>query len=161
MKKFVVAALDALAALELQPTFFKAYRTLGRVRLALGFYEDAVATFRSAVQASGGISDAEHASIVQELDQAEAALQRLAFMDHYALLGIARTATPSEVTKAYRKASMIYHPDKVCQRGSQHQYALTAANSPCCQQGGCSEHFKRVLNAYEVLSDPERRAIYG
>ncbi|KAG8871010.1 hypothetical protein FRB97_009181, partial [Tulasnella sp. 331] len=109
MDKFALASNNALAALELQPTFFKACRTLARVQLALGFYEDAVVAFRSASQTAGGASNAEHASIVQELSQAEAALQRQAFMDHYALLGISRTASRSEATKAYRQASMMYH----------------------------------------------------
>jgi len=59
-------------------------------------------------------------------------------MSHYEMLGVPREASQDEIKKAYRKLVMIHHPDK----------------------GGDSEKFKQISEAYEVLSDQERRARY-
>ena len=61
--------------------------------------------------------------------------------DYYEVLGVPRDATPENVKKAFRKLAMKYHPDR--------------NNS-----GDASEQFKAVNEAYEVLSDQERRAMY-
>src|SRR5512138_1665635 len=61
--------------------------------------------------------------------------------DYYALLGISRDASPEEIKKAYFEAAQRLHPDK-----------NTAA--------GETELFLDVQQAYEVLSNPKRRALY-
>jgi len=61
--------------------------------------------------------------------------------DYYQILGVAKTATPDEVKKAYRKLALKYHPDK----------------------GGDAESekkFKEVNEAYQVLSDDTKRRQY-
>ncbi len=58
--------------------------------------------------------------------------------DLYELLGIARDASPDDVKRAYRRAARAHHPDA----------------------GGDEEAFKAATHAYQVLSDPERRARY-
>ena len=60
----------------------------------------------------------------------------------YDVLSISPTATQDEIKKAYRKAAMKYHPDK--NKG----------------KADTSEKFKEVSQAYEVLSDPEKRKVY-
>lgn len=62
--------------------------------------------------------------------------------DLYELLGVARTATPEEVKKAYRKLARKYHPDV----------------NPGDKQA--EERFKEVTAAFEVLSDAKKRALY-
>jgi molecular chaperone DnaJ len=62
--------------------------------------------------------------------------------DYYEVLGVERTATPDEIKKAYRQLALKYHPDK----------------NPGDKQA--EERFKEVAQAYEVLSDPEKRARY-
>src|SRR5260370_22173992 len=64
--------------------------------------------------------------------------------DFYAVLGVARTADEAEIKKAYRKLAMRYHPDKV---GAEEKVAAEAK-------------FKEITEAYEVLRDPEKRAVY-
>jgi molecular chaperone DnaJ len=61
--------------------------------------------------------------------------------DFYALLGVARTASESEIKKAYRKLAMEYHPDR---------------NS----SAGAEAKFKEITEAYEVLRDPQKRSAY-
>lgn len=66
----------------------------------------------------------------------------MAKRDYYEILGISRTATEVEIKKAYRQKAIEYHPDK----------------NPGDKQA--EENFKEAAEAYEVLSDPEKRARY-
>jgi molecular chaperone DnaJ len=62
--------------------------------------------------------------------------------DYYEILGVPRTATEEEIKKAYRKLAIQYHPDK----------------NPGNKEA--EEKFKEINEAYEVLSDKEKRARY-
>jgi molecular chaperone DnaJ len=61
--------------------------------------------------------------------------------DYYAVLGVPRGASEEEIKKAYRKLAFQHHPD--------------LNNDP-----SASERFKEINQAYEVLSDPEKRGNY-
>lgn len=62
--------------------------------------------------------------------------------DHYAVLGVDKSASESEIKKAYRKMARQYHPDQ-------------NPGDPAAEA-----KFKEVANAYEVLGDAERKARY-
>lgn len=62
--------------------------------------------------------------------------------DFYEILGISKSATAAEIKKAYRKKALEYHPDK----------------NP--GDAKAEEMFKKSAEAYEVLSDPDKRARY-
>ena len=65
-------------------------------------------------------------------------------MDYYKILGIRRDANSDMIKKAYHKMARKYHPDK----NPENKEKMT-------------EMFKNIKEAYEVLSDPERRRVYN
>src|SRR4051794_37478595 len=62
--------------------------------------------------------------------------------DYYEVLGVAKTATGEEIKKAYRKLAMQFHPDR--NHGDEE----------------ASHKFKEATEAYDVLSDTEKRERY-
>ncbi|KAK1939538.1 protein with DnaJ domain, DNJ1/SIS1 family [Babesia divergens] len=65
--------------------------------------------------------------------------------DYYAILGVNRGCSEAELKKAYRKLAMQWHPDKHPDPSSKQK---------------AEEMFKNVSEAYDVLSDPEKKKIY-
>ncbi|KAF3531666.1 hypothetical protein DY000_02036246, partial [Brassica cretica] len=61
--------------------------------------------------------------------------------DFYSVLGVSKTATKAEIKSAYRKLARSYHPD-------------------VNKDAGAEDKFKEISNAYEILSDDEKRSLY-
>ena len=64
------------------------------------------------------------------------------YKDYYQILGVARSASADEIRAAYRKLALKYHPDR----------------NPGNKQA--EEKFKEMNEAYQVLSDPQKRSRY-
>ncbi|CAN8328560.1 unnamed protein product [Cochlearia groenlandica] len=61
--------------------------------------------------------------------------------DFYSVLGVSKTATKADIKSAYRKLARSYHPD-------------------VNKDAGAEDKFKEISNAYEILSDDEKRSLY-
>ncbi|XP_064412912.1 dnaJ homolog subfamily B member 13 isoform X1 [Latimeria chalumnae] len=61
--------------------------------------------------------------------------------DYYAVLGITRNTIDADIKKAYRKLALKYHPDKN-------------------EEPGATDKFRRIAEAYDVLSDLRKKATY-
>src|SRR3954453_9890578 len=61
--------------------------------------------------------------------------------DYYKVLGVSRDAKPDEIKKAYRRLARKYHPDVNPGKDSEDQ-------------------FKKISEAFDVLSDPKKREVY-
>src|SRR5213595_2530147 len=66
----------------------------------------------------------------------------MAKRDYYEILGLSKSASTDEIKKSYRKVAMQYHPDR----------------NP--GDKSAEEKFKEAAEAYEVLSDADKRAKY-
>jgi len=64
--------------------------------------------------------------------------------DYYEILGVKKSATLEDVKRAYRELALKYHPDRV----------------PAEQKKEAEEKFKEISEAYAVLSDAQKRALY-
>ena len=68
--------------------------------------------------------------------------KKMAKRDFYEILGVSKTATADEIKKAYRKTAMQFHPDR----------------NP--GDKAAEEKFKEAAEAYEILSDGDKKAKY-
>lgn len=65
--------------------------------------------------------------------------------DHYKVLGVEKTATLKQIKKAYKQLALKYHPDKVRDKS---------------KKKSSEEKFFKINQAYETLSDPDKRKLY-
>jgi len=63
--------------------------------------------------------------------------------DYYAVLGVTRSSDPQEIKSAYKKLALQYHPDRNPENKDE-----------------STEKFKEISEAYSVLADPQKRAMY-
>lgn len=67
----------------------------------------------------------------------------MSFKNYYAVLGVAPNASEDDIKKKFRKLALLYHPD----RNADSEFAAI--------------RFREIQEAYEILSDPERRVVYN
>ena len=81
---------------------------------------------------------------------------------HYAVLGVAPGSDDNDIRKAYRKASMRWHPDRNkasrLNQGTSSSIALTG--DPRDDRARAERHFRRINEAKETLLDSYKRAVY-
>ncbi|KAG0200149.1 hypothetical protein BGX28_006701 [Mortierella sp. GBA30] len=101
-------------------------------------FEEAVRDFTKAQELAGGQDHQIH----EKLSKAQRLLKQSQRKDYYKILGVARSATPRDIKKAFRKQALQWHPDTY--RGE-----LNAEQ--------VEKKMASLNEAYEVLSDPELR----
>lgn len=137
MNLFQEALEDCDASLALDPSFVKVRKTRARVLGQLGRWEDSIRELNEAIEL-----DSSDQTLRQELRQAELEMKKSQRKDYYKILGVDKNCSETDLKKAYRKQALIFHPDKNPDDPTAH------------------EKFKDVGEAYEVLSDSQKRARY-
>lgn len=137
LKEYKSAIADCTRALVLDPSYTKARKTKARALGESGDWETALKEYKSIQENSP-----EEPSIAKDIRNAELELKKSKRKDYYKILGVEKDANDNEIKKAYRKLAIVHHPDK----------------NP--DDESAAERFKDIGEAYETLSDPEKRARY-
>jgi DnaJ homolog subfamily C member 7 len=137
LKDYAGAIADCDRALQLEPSYTKARKTKANALGASGDWEAAVQELKALQEL-----DPHDQSIAKEVRKAELELKKSKRKDYYKILGVEKDANENDIKKAYRKLAIVHHPDK-------NPDDLSAA-----------ERFKDIGEAYETLSDPQKRARY-
>ncbi|XP_015595178.1 dnaJ homolog subfamily C member 3 isoform X2 [Cephus cinctus] len=106
--------------------------------LAAEMYDDAIRDYKEALEQDPGLQRAK-----EGLQKAQQRQKVSETRDYYKILGVPRTATKKDITKAYRKAAQKWHPDNF-QEGEEKKHA--------------QKKFIDIAAAKEVLTDDEKRA---
>ncbi|POS84306.1 hypothetical protein EPUL_005218 [Erysiphe pulchra] len=137
LKNFKVAIADCERAIVLDPSYTKARKTKATATGQSGDWAAAIREWKNLQEL-----DPTDSSIAKELRTAELEHKKSQRKDYYKLLGVEKDADASQIKKAYRKAAIVHHPDK----------------NP--DDETAEERFKDIGEAYETLSDPEKRRRY-
>lgn len=97
--------------------------------------------------AEKGGNDEQMRDMKKKIQEAQVQLKRSKQKDFYKILGVPRDASDAEVKKGYRKLALKWHPDR-------------HANSTEGEKEEAEKVFRDINLAYEVLSDPQKKAKY-
>ncbi|KAI9810487.1 MAG: hypothetical protein M1827_006263 [Pycnora praestabilis] len=137
LKDYTSALSDCSRALELDPTYLKARKTKANARGQSGNWEEAVREYKNIAE-----NNPSEPGIAKEVRNAELELKKSKRKDYYKILGVDKEAGDTEIKKAYRKLAIVHHPDK----------------NPDNEEA--ADKFKEIGEAYETLSDSEKRTRY-
>ena len=105
LKAWKEAIADCDEALKLDPTYTKARKTRAKALGESGNWEDAVREYKAVLESSP-----EDSTLRKELRHAEMELKKSKRKDYYQILGVDKSASETEIKKAYRKMAIIHHP---------------------------------------------------
>ncbi|KAF4468307.1 tetratricopeptide repeat 2 [Fusarium albosuccineum] len=137
LKQYDDAIGDCERAISLEPGYTKARKTKANALGSAERWQEAVQEWKSIQEL-----EPEDRTIQREIRKAELELKKAERKDYYKIVGVEKTATADEIKRAYRKMAVKLHPDK--NPGDPH----------------AEEKFKDLQEAYETLSDPQKRARY-
>jgi len=116
------------------------YKIKAEIYLSQENYDEAVRQFEKAINAGDN-------SAQEGLHKAKKLQKMASRVDYYKVLGVPKTATASEIKKAYRKLAMNYHPDKM-------------KNFSEPEKEKANKLMKEIGEAYAILSDENKRVKY-
>lgn len=114
---------------------------LGEAQLDAEMYDQSVATFRKTAEMATTNEEKQQAN--EKIRKAETALKQSKTKNYYKILGVTRNASSKEIKKGYRDGALKWHPDKNTDNKEE-----------------AEKKFQDIGEAYEVLSDKEKRAKY-
>lgn len=138
--KYKEGLRDCSQCLEYNPKYVKAYVRRAHIYHLMGNYEAEIADLEKALK-----YDSLNSEIKSDLKNAKQSLQSHK-KDLYTILGVQRTATESEIKKAYKKKALDWHPDK---------HSITPE-----QRTEAEKMFQEINEAASILSDPVKRKKY-
>lgn len=121
----------------MDPTYLKARKTKATALGKSGDWEAAVRDLKAIQE-----TNPQEPGIAKDIRNAELELKKSKRKDYYKILGVDKDAGENEFKKAYRKLAIVHHPDK----------------NP--DDAEAADRFKDIGEAYETLSDPQKRARY-
>lgn len=139
LKQFTECVLYAKKAIEQNDGNAEAHRVLGNAYSDQEKLDEAVYELKRAAEIS------QDNEVIDEMRRAEAALKQSKQKNYYKTLDVSRTAKLKQIKKAYREKALLWHPDK---------------HSGDEDKASAEIQFQAVAEAYEVLSDTEKRALY-
>jgi DnaJ family protein C protein 7 len=137
LKEYDGAVADCDKAYSLDPSYLKALRTKASALSGAEKWQDAIQVWNQVKE-----RDPEDRNIDREIRKAELELKKAQRKDYYKILEIDKSANENQIKKAYRKLAIQHHPDK----------------NP--NDENAEARFKDIGEAYETLSDPQKRARY-
>ncbi|KAL0344626.1 UNVERIFIED_CONTAM: DnaJ protein P58IPKB [Sesamum radiatum] len=132
------AVASCTEALEIDGDLVEALAQRGEAKLLVEDWEGAVADLKSAVEKSP-----QDMNIREALMKAERSLKLSQRKDWYKILGVSKTASMSEIKKAYKKLALQWHPDKNVDNREE-----------------AEAKFREIAAAYEILGDEDKRTRY-
>jgi tetratricopeptide (TPR) repeat protein len=127
-------------AIEMDGNNIDAWMRRGDAKIEAQMYDDAIRDYTQATQIDGNNREAQ-----EGLMKARKAEKMASRKDYYKILGVTKHATEREIKKAFRKLALELHPDK--HKGEEEKKVAETK-------------FRDVGEAYEALSDSEKRAKY-
>ncbi|OJD28840.1 tpr-like protein [Diplodia corticola] len=137
LKNYQQSVDDCTRALELDSTYLKARKTKAKALGELGKFDAAIQELNAVKDASPG-----EPGIDKDIRNMQLESKKAQRKDYYKILGVEKDADDNQIKKAYRKLAIVHHPDK-------------NRDDP-----EAAERFKDIGEAYETLSDPQKRARY-
>ena len=135
MARYEEALADCDAAIALNSEYAKAYLKRGDIKMDMELWEEAVHEYSRlkhvAPQTPG---------LREKIRTAELEVKKSKRKDYYKILNVDKGAGESQIKKAYRKAAVLWHPDK-------------HSNGTEEEQKEAEARFKDIGEAYSVLSD--------
>jgi DnaJ family protein C protein 7 len=155
MKKHDEAVSACDRSLRCDPHFTKAYMRRAESNFLIG----SDASLQKSLNDYEKVSEMQHEDDEEEgegkksfdvrskIKQVRAAIKQAKRKDLYKIIGVARDADEKDISRAYKKCALLYHPDR--QSGKTEEERTAAV-----------EKFKAVGEAYEILSDAEKKQRY-
>lgn len=139
-EKFTEGIAACTSAIDLKPEYLDAWMKRGEAKIAAEMFEEAVRDYTKATEIDGSNRAAQ-----EGLNRANLELKKSKRKNYYKILGVPKNANPSQIKKAFRKLALVWHPDK--HKGEE-------------AKEEAEKKFRDIGEAYEVLSDEEKKAKY-